>query len=538
MKKATLVKILCLAIVSLLLIPMVVACGEGTGDGTGTSSGNTEKVSVVFRLTNANASVVSGKTTVELDKGGKLTSSITPEVKLDGYTLKGWSFNQTGTDLWDGSERKVNEDLILFAVWEKITDDEGENNNTNTEGKVKIKFATRGGNIIDGEAEILIDKDTAITVAMTPEVERAGYTFKYWSYDRDGAEQWFDDETFSADTTLYAQWAEKGSSGNDNTDEGGNDNTDEGGNGEVKPPVDDNKITVEFDTGIGYMDDGIYEVEIDKGGRLSSLPTPLSEDPSYVFSGWYKESTFTNKVSISNKYDGDTVIYARWEKKTLCTDGTYNHNFDIWDVESLASCTKPATMVRVCLDCGEREIKEGDPAIGHNFGLWEDAFMAKQRRCTRLGCGELEIVQYKDVTLEVLGSKFAEQIEGNSDAFYNVPFTNLVNGKWDEGSGHFVGPKGVGAAYVIFNLIEPSKLDRIYFKGQGLTGINVLVQYEGDDDYTLVGVCSSADEKEKTPYVSPDPDKKIISIKFLEENPPNGTTMWQEVALVRVAEEE
>jgi hypothetical protein len=164
--------------------------------------------------------------------------------------------------------------------------------------------------------------------------------------------------------------------------------------------------------------------------------------------------------------------------------------------------------------------------------------MARERTCGRLGCGEKEIQNFKDVTLSVLGNTPAEQIEGNSDAFYNVPFTALINGTWNESFGHFVGPKGIGAAYVIFNLIEPSKLDRIYFKGRGVTGINVLVQYEGDDDYTLVGVCSSADEKEKTPYVSPDPDKKIISIKFLEENPPNGTTMWQEVALVRVAEEE
>ena len=139
--------------------------------------------------------------------------------------------------------------------------------------------------------------------------------------------------------------------------------------------------------------------------------------------------------------------------------------------------------------------------------------------------------------MEVLGSAPAEQIEGNTNAFFQVPFTALINGTWNESYGKFVGPNGSATAYIIFTLVEPTTLDRIYFKGEGVTSINVYVQYEGEDDFTLVGICGGAPDKESTPFVEPDADKKILSVKFVEDNPPNGTSKWQEVAFVKVAEE-
>ena len=439
MKKATLVKLICLAIACMLLIPMVIACGE------------------------------EDPTTPSTD------SSATKEM-------------------------------------------------------ITISFNPRKGDIIDGDEEIEIEKGTKLKKSMFPEVEKDGYNFLYWAYDRAGEEEWDSVDKFNEDTELFAIWEEKGGNNPGTTDSstGGND----------QPDVPEEKVTIEFNTGIGRFENSAdYEMEISKGGRLDKFPTPVTDESGWAFSGWYKDEACTIAASLSNKYDVDTMLYAKWEQKAECTDGSFDHVYGAWEDGDKASCTKPGTSVRYCEYCQNKEIKIGDPAKGHSFGLWEEAFMAKERICSRPGCGEKEIIQYKDVTEELLGNNPGEQIEGSTEKFYSIPFTSLVNNKWDETWGEFVGPNGTGKAHVTFNLVEATTLDRIYFKGEGVTTINIFVQYEGESDFVRVGGCSSAPDKESTPFVEPDASKKIVAIKFVEDNPPQGTSMWQEVAFVKVAEE-
>jgi hypothetical protein len=91
MKKATFIKLLCLALACLMLLPMVIACGEeeggdgaaattgGSTQGTTDSSngaGNEEKVQIVFRLDGGE--IVNGSNSIKIVKGSKLTA--TPEV--------------------------------------------------------------------------------------------------------------------------------------------------------------------------------------------------------------------------------------------------------------------------------------------------------------------------------------------------------------------------------------------------------------------------------------------------------------------------
>ena len=440
MKKATLIKLICLAIACMLLIPMVIACGE------------------------------EDPTTPSTD------SSATKEM-------------------------------------------------------ITISFSPRGGDIIDGDEEIEIEKGTKLKKSMFPEVEKDGYEFLYWAYDRAGEEEWDSVDIFNENTTLYAIWEEKGGNQGGTTDSSNN----QGGNTDVVP---EEKVTIEFNTGRGYFtDSNDYEKVINKGGRLDKFPTPVTDESGWAFKGWFKDEACTVAASLSNKYDANTTLYAGWEHKAECTDGSYDHLYGPWEEDQKADCTKPGTYARYCEYCQNKEIKIGDPAKGHQFGLWEEAFMAKERTCTRPGCGEKEIIKYKDVTVSVLGNSPSEQIEGSTTNFYVVPFTNLINGRWDEGHGEFVGPKGNGTAYVQFNLLEATVLDRIYFKGEGVTSINVFVQYEGESDFTLVGICGGSPDKESAPFVYPDSSKKILSVKFVEDNPPNGTSKWQEVAFVKVAEE-
>ena len=559
MKKATLIKLLCLALVSLMLVPMIIACGEtqdpATSDSTDASTGGSgagEKVRIEFRLNNSAAVVVSGEKTFDVVKGSKLTSAMAPVVSLSGYTLKAWSFTANLSEPWDGSDRVVNSDLVLYAIWETAPagGTTGSNQGGTTAGKVTITFALRGGEIIDGEATVQIDKGGKLTLAMTPEVERAGYTFKCWSYDRSGAEEWFEDEAITTDITLYAQWTEKGQGGTtDSSNPPSGDTTDSSNpSGDTtdssNPPAGGgdqttDTITIEYEVGQGgdfeSLDD--FEKEVPYGERFRDHPTPINSNPAMLFVGWYTDAGCTNPVSNSTKYTENVTLYACWFEQAECTDGSYNHDYGGWQDGTAADCTTAGTSVRYCNLCDNPQTKVGAAPLGHKFGTWSETFMAKERVCQRLGCGERESVSFKNITTSLLGNSPADQIDGNTENFYDVPFTNLINNKWDEGFGEYISPRGTGQAYIQFNFVEATAIDRVYFNGSGVTSINTFVLYEGDDEFTLVGIMGGVSEKEMTPFAETDATRKVVAVKFVEENPPQGTSYWREVAFVKVAEE-
>ena len=92
-------------------------------------------------------------------------------------------------------------------------------------------------------------------------------------------------------------------------------------------------------------------------------------------------------------------------------------------------------------------------------------------------------------------------------------------------------------AYVEFTLKNAAVIDRIYFKGAGTANVAIYVQYEGDDDYTMLSYCGGVDDYTASPFAKPDTTKKIVRVKILEQNPPQGTSLWQEVVFARVEEE-
>ena len=66
MKKATLVKLLCLAIACMLLIPMVIACGEDEGSPTTPTTEAVEKVIIDFRTMGGD--IIDGDKEIEIEK--------------------------------------------------------------------------------------------------------------------------------------------------------------------------------------------------------------------------------------------------------------------------------------------------------------------------------------------------------------------------------------------------------------------------------------------------------------------------------------
>lgn len=531
-------RILALILFALLCFALV-ACGDTQGEASSSidtenenidnenNKEEKETVSVCF-IVLENDAELEGNATAKVTKGEKLSAVQVPAVYRDGYSFEGWAYDQNGDSMWNSAD-KFSTDSILYAIWTPDkAEDSGDDGVTEF---VSVNFRANGkGAEIIGELAAYVEKGGTLSVAQVPDAYRDGYSFEGWAYDQNGDKMWTKADSFSEDAVLYAIWVEDSNGGGDN---GGADNGDN-----PTPPSGKDTVTVEFNTGMGYFEDeALYEVEVEKGGRLSGLPTPLHENPAMLFDGWYKDAAFTALASRSDKYDANTTLYACWIERMICTDNTYNHLYSSWDTDTMPTCTKPGTVARYCNYCNAKEVRSGDPAKGHQFSSWAETFMARERTCTRLGCGEKEIESFDDVTMQVLGSVPTRQIEGSVSAFFGVPLTNLVNGKWNDNSdnGGVLAPNGSGTAHVIFNFVEATALDRVYFKGDGTVNMNIYVQYEGEEDFTFIGLCGGTSEKENTPFKTPDPTKKIVKVKLQEEDPRRGESLWQEVAFVKIS---
>ena len=300
-------------------------------------------------------------------------------------------------------------------------------------------------------------------------------------------------------------------------------------------------VTITYDLGGGYFEDlTTNEVYVEKNTRYPHHPDPINANPALYFGGWYKDSACTTPVLDDEIYTQDTTLYACWKTGYKCADGTYGHSYSRWVVKEEPNCATSGTLVRYCTICGGEQVKANTaPLTGiHDFSEWKETFMRRERACTVGACGFKEIVVYENVSFSVLGSSPINQIEFDSQLFWGTNATVLIDNIWTETSGASLSPKGTGTAYVTFNFVEATALDRIYFKGQAVTEIGVYVKYEGEDTYTKAGTCGSAITKETTHFVFTDSTKKIVSVQFIEENPPQGTSYWQEVAFAKAVEAE
>ncbi len=90
------------------------------------------------------------------------------------------------------------------------------------DGKIKITFNLLGGHIISGETTVSIDKGNAISILMTPDVQKENCTFFGWAYDTEGYSEWTQSDVFFEDATLYAIWVSDAvNSGNGATNSSG-----------------------------------------------------------------------------------------------------------------------------------------------------------------------------------------------------------------------------------------------------------------------------------------------------------------------------
>ena len=117
-----------------------------------------------------------------------------PDLGTDGdYTFVGWIMKGSeGTDPFIG-EYTAKENITFTAVWESPS--------TPTIEMVDVTFDMNGHG---DSATKQTEKGKPITLIDDPTAE--GYTFKGWTYDKEGKQAFDPKKNADQDTTLYAQW--------------------------------------------------------------------------------------------------------------------------------------------------------------------------------------------------------------------------------------------------------------------------------------------------------------------------------------------
>ena len=202
-----------------------------------------------------------------------------PNLGTDGdYTFVGWIMKGSeGTDPFIG-EYTAKENITFTAVWEAPS--------TPTIEMVDVTFDMNGhGDSVTKQTE----KGKPITLIDDPTAE--GYTFKGWTYDKEGKQAFDPKKNADQDTTLYAQWEK---------------------NADSTPTIE--MVDVTFDMN-GHGDSVTKQTE--KGKPITLIDDPTAE--GYTFKGWTYDKEGKQAFDPKKNADQDTTLYAQWEKNADST---------------------------------------------------------------------------------------------------------------------------------------------------------------------------------------------------------------------------
>ena len=485
----------------------------------------------------------SGSTSKSAEHGATVTA---PMASRPNYSLVGW---YNGETQWNFKTNTVTENITLVAKWEgfekKITFDA--NGGTVCEESRKVKYGDEIGILPtptyenhtflgwydsdDVNFENRIKKTYIVTSAMKlvakyqsntvytvtfdanrgtvdeesrsvgegqpygllPTPTRNGYLFLGW-FSQDDVSR---DNKISAtdivnsDISLVAAWQK-----------------------------DENSVTVEFDANGGELAESDCIKYLQKGDRIGTLPTPLRN--GHTFLGWFlSDGTELTRTTTINT---NTVCVALWIEKVYCTDGTENHQWSMWTEIFKASCEMPQIDGRECVICGCVELKDGTPALGHDWSNWTEEYMSRSRKCYE--CQTQENQQLKNVTVEGITSFNQIKVEGNAWNAGNG--STLINGMFELDNTGLISGKGTSPLTVTLELSSPTVLDMIYVKGKGTATIEVTVTYQ-DGSTASLGTGAFGDNPASFEAFG----KSIIKVVIYMPNPSEGSDIWQEITLAR-----
>ncbi len=328
-------------------------------------------------------------------------------------------------------------------------------------------------------------------------------------------------------------------------------NGDNGGNGGNTPGgADSGKITISYDPGQGILGDDEWEIEIDKGSRKPTHPTPTHDDESMLFDGWYKDEEFTKPIKTAEKYESDTTLYAKWTKQFQCMDGTYNHAWGVYYTKSAPTCTENGKQARDCSICLQplETDDPNNPATGHDLGQPVEAGFESRQYCENPGCEHFEKKEFVNVTKDALGkdpNSCVKLVKG--DAWGSARVVCIVDGAWDQVDSAVMASKGGSHQIVEVTLAVPTQMDRIYMKGRGAGAVwQMKVQYEGDTEAVFHGSGSFLIKEEndkdpaerKIPFVECDSERLVTKVVIELPTPSDGSDYWEEIGFFRLPADE
>lgn len=135
---------------------------------------------------------------------------------------------------------------------------------------------------------------------------RSGYSFVGWYTETDGGEQFDFDTAITEDTTLYAKWSEKSSSGS------------------VVPTPTPVYYTVSFDTNGGSE---IATQNVASGSTATEPNAPTKD--GYVFDAWYSDVTLTTFYDFTLPVNANITLYAKWKSEA---EAYYEANAELIDI--------------------------------------------------------------------------------------------------------------------------------------------------------------------------------------------------------------
>ena len=293
------------AVATLAALAPAVAMAEGDAPATQQQTQNEVKIFNVMvhanggTFTSGNNTGQAGDYMVTVQDGGSLVSAL-PQVQRDGYLFAGWSYDK------DGKSPVVATDFVsayteVYAQWTKqkpVVDAK----------QFNVTVSTNGGTIADGDhkgeagdIQVSAAQDSVLVNAL-PQVQRDGYLFAGWSYDKDGKSPVVATDFVSAYTEVYAQWTKQ------------------------KPVVDAKQFNVTVSTNGGTIADGDHKGEagdIQVSAAQDSVlvnALPQVQRDGYLFAGWSYDKDGKSPVVATDFVSAYTEVYAQWTKQKPVVD--------------------------------------------------------------------------------------------------------------------------------------------------------------------------------------------------------------------------
>lgn len=232
-----------------------------------------------------NTGVYSTITTTD-SYGYHVLASLPAQPTRDGYDFAGWFTETSGGTKIELLITNFYGDCPVYAQW------------TSQQVPVTgytITFDANGGTLT-GDATMTTDANGNLgSLPTAPSWE--GYTFTGWFDAAIGGNEVTTGTSFTANTTVYAQWTRNGDT-----------------------PTPGASYTITFDPNGGTLAEGVVNTRTTgTDGKLAGVVSAPVMD-GYTFVGWFTATNGGEQVTTSYVFTADATVYAQWTQNTTPVD--------------------------------------------------------------------------------------------------------------------------------------------------------------------------------------------------------------------------